>query len=148
MNIRCLVWHHISLTQSFTVVFYFLCILYFCIYFCICTFLCSCVVIYEFCLFQFYYKYVIFCIYDYISCIISQMCHVTQGKWVENIIFILTLRSDDRKCWKCCGSSCAPGSSAEIQEEDSWPVDMDDLLRFSYQVAQGLDFLTAKNVSP
>uniref|UniRef100_A0A672SU60 receptor protein-tyrosine kinase n=1 Tax=Sinocyclocheilus grahami TaxID=75366 RepID=A0A672SU60_SINGR len=31
------------------------------------------------------------------------------------------------------------------QAEDSWPLDMDDLLRFSYQVAQGLDFLTAKN---
>ncbi|CAB1337048.1 unnamed protein product [Coregonus sp. 'balchen'] len=28
---------------------------------------------------------------------------------------------------------------------DSWPLDMDDLLRFSYQVAQGLDFLAAKN---
>lgn len=76
------------------------------------------------------------------------MCHVTQEKWVENIIFILTLRSHELNCWNACGSSCAPGSSVEIQEEDSWPVDMDDLLRFSYQVAQGLDFLTAKNVSP
>uniref|UniRef100_A0A8C7KU93 receptor protein-tyrosine kinase n=1 Tax=Oncorhynchus kisutch TaxID=8019 RepID=A0A8C7KU93_ONCKI len=28
---------------------------------------------------------------------------------------------------------------------DSWPLEMDDLLRFSYQVAQGLDFLAAKN---
>ena len=28
-----------------------------------------------------------------------------------------------------------------------WPLDMDDLLRFSQQVAQGLDFLAAKNVS-
>uniref|UniRef100_A0A673XEZ2 receptor protein-tyrosine kinase n=1 Tax=Salmo trutta TaxID=8032 RepID=A0A673XEZ2_SALTR len=28
---------------------------------------------------------------------------------------------------------------------DSWPLDMEDLLRFSYQVAQGLDFLAAKN---
>uniref|UniRef100_A0A8B9KZW2 receptor protein-tyrosine kinase n=1 Tax=Astyanax mexicanus TaxID=7994 RepID=A0A8B9KZW2_ASTMX len=37
-------------------------------------------------------------------------------------------------------------SSCEGQEEhDSWPLDMDDLLRFSYQVAQGLDFLAAKN---
>nr|AAK15303.1 receptor tyrosine kinase Fms [Danio nigrofasciatus] len=30
-------------------------------------------------------------------------------------------------------------------QEDSWPLDMDDLLRFSSQVAQGLDFLAAKN---
>ncbi|XP_051514407.1 macrophage colony-stimulating factor 1 receptor-like [Myxocyprinus asiaticus] len=37
------------------------------------------------------------------------------------------------------------GSSLECQEDDSWPLDMDDLLRFSYQVAQGLDFLAAKN---
>ncbi|KAK9963662.1 hypothetical protein ABG768_006830 [Culter alburnus] len=37
------------------------------------------------------------------------------------------------------------GSSFECQAEDSWPLDMDDLLRFSYQVAQGLDFLAAKN---
>ncbi|XP_023689740.1 macrophage colony-stimulating factor 1 receptor isoform X2 [Paramormyrops kingsleyae] len=29
--------------------------------------------------------------------------------------------------------------------EDNWPLDIDDLLRFSYQVAQGLEFLTAKN---
>uniref|UniRef100_A0A8C1ETP7 receptor protein-tyrosine kinase n=1 Tax=Cyprinus carpio carpio TaxID=630221 RepID=A0A8C1ETP7_CYPCA len=31
------------------------------------------------------------------------------------------------------------------EADGSWPLDMDDLLRFSYQVAQGLDFLTAKN---
>ncbi|XP_051506477.1 macrophage colony-stimulating factor 1 receptor-like isoform X2 [Myxocyprinus asiaticus] len=37
------------------------------------------------------------------------------------------------------------GSSLECQEDDSWPLDMDDLLRFSYQVVQGLDFLAAKN---
>ncbi|XP_073668333.1 macrophage colony-stimulating factor 1 receptor isoform X2 [Paramisgurnus dabryanus] len=36
-------------------------------------------------------------------------------------------------------------SSCENQEEDSWPVDMDDLLRFSYQVSEGLHFLAAKN---
>ncbi|XP_067313076.1 macrophage colony-stimulating factor 1 receptor-like isoform X2 [Pseudorasbora parva] len=36
-------------------------------------------------------------------------------------------------------------SSFECEAEDSWPLDMDDLLRFSYQVAQGLDFLAAKN---
>uniref|UniRef100_A0A8B9RID0 receptor protein-tyrosine kinase n=1 Tax=Astyanax mexicanus TaxID=7994 RepID=A0A8B9RID0_ASTMX len=35
--------------------------------------------------------------------------------------------------------------SKSTQEHDSWPLDMDDLLRFSYQVAQGLDFLAAKN---
>ncbi|XP_055782592.1 macrophage colony-stimulating factor 1 receptor 1-like isoform X2 [Salvelinus fontinalis] len=28
---------------------------------------------------------------------------------------------------------------------DSWPLDMEDLLRFSYQVAQGLDFLATRN---
>ncbi|XP_054648475.1 macrophage colony-stimulating factor 1 receptor 1-like isoform X2 [Dunckerocampus dactyliophorus] len=31
------------------------------------------------------------------------------------------------------------------EETGEWPLDMDDLLRFSYQVAQGLDFLAAKN---
>ncbi|XP_030649990.1 macrophage colony-stimulating factor 1 receptor [Chanos chanos] len=36
-------------------------------------------------------------------------------------------------------------SSCEEQQEDSWPLDIDDLLRFAYQVAQGLDFLAAKN---
>uniref|UniRef100_A0AAQ4RN22 receptor protein-tyrosine kinase n=1 Tax=Gasterosteus aculeatus aculeatus TaxID=481459 RepID=A0AAQ4RN22_GASAC len=33
-------------------------------------------------------------------------------------------------------------TSAETGE---WPLDIDDLLRFSFQVAQGLDFLAAKN---
>lgn len=28
-----------------------------------------------------------------------------------------------------------------------WPLDIDDLLKFSLEVAQGLDFLAAKNVS-
>lgn len=32
-------------------------------------------------------------------------------------------------------------------ETGEWPLDIDDLLRFSYQVAQGLDFLAEKNVS-
>ncbi|XP_077465236.1 macrophage colony-stimulating factor 1 receptor [Stigmatopora argus] len=30
-------------------------------------------------------------------------------------------------------------------EHGEWPLDLDDMLRFSYQVAQGLDFLAAKN---
>ncbi|XP_033488782.2 macrophage colony-stimulating factor 1 receptor isoform X1 [Epinephelus lanceolatus] len=30
-------------------------------------------------------------------------------------------------------------------ETGDWPLDIDDLLRFSYQVAQGLEFLAAKN---
>uniref|UniRef100_A0A8B9L471 receptor protein-tyrosine kinase n=1 Tax=Astyanax mexicanus TaxID=7994 RepID=A0A8B9L471_ASTMX len=38
-----------------------------------------------------------------------------------------------------------PRSKSTREEHDSWPLDMDDLLRFSYQVAQGLDFLAAKN---
>ncbi|KAA0709845.1 Macrophage colony-stimulating factor 1 receptor CSF-1 receptor [Triplophysa tibetana] len=36
-------------------------------------------------------------------------------------------------------------SSLENQDEDSWPLDMDDLLKFSYQVSDGLHFLAAKN---
>ncbi|XP_035392206.1 macrophage colony-stimulating factor 1 receptor [Electrophorus electricus] len=36
-------------------------------------------------------------------------------------------------------------STCEDPNVDSWPLDMDDLLKFSYQVAQGLEFLTAKN---
>ncbi|KAI7789484.1 macrophage colony-stimulating factor 1 receptor [Triplophysa rosa] len=36
-------------------------------------------------------------------------------------------------------------SSFENQDEDSWPLDMDDLLKFSYQVSEGLHFLAAKN---
>ncbi|XP_071373460.1 macrophage colony-stimulating factor 1 receptor 1-like [Centroberyx affinis] len=31
------------------------------------------------------------------------------------------------------------------EERGDWPLDIDDLLRFSYQVAEGLDFLAAKN---
>uniref|UniRef100_A0A4W5L9H9 receptor protein-tyrosine kinase n=1 Tax=Hucho hucho TaxID=62062 RepID=A0A4W5L9H9_9TELE len=38
-----------------------------------------------------------------------------------------------------------PDSLCEEGGPDLWPLDMDDLLRFSYQVAQGLDFLAAKN---
>lgn len=33
------------------------------------------------------------------------------------------------------------------EETADWPLDIDDLLKFSFQVAQGLDFLAAKNVS-
>lgn len=33
------------------------------------------------------------------------------------------------------------------EETGDWPLDIVDLLRFSFQVAQGLDFLAAKNVS-
>ncbi|KAG5270230.1 hypothetical protein AALO_G00190220 [Alosa alosa] len=41
-----------------------------------------------------------------------------------------------------------PGGSQALscgQDRDSWPVDMDDLLRFSLQVAQGLEFLANQN---
>uniref|UniRef100_A0AAY4CXP2 receptor protein-tyrosine kinase n=1 Tax=Denticeps clupeoides TaxID=299321 RepID=A0AAY4CXP2_9TELE len=37
------------------------------------------------------------------------------------------------------------GTSCGDSGDDSWPLDIDDLLRFSYHVAQGLDFLAAKN---
>lgn len=33
------------------------------------------------------------------------------------------------------------------EENVDWPLDIDDLLKFSFEVAQGLDFLAAKNVS-
>uniref|UniRef100_A0A8C7ZK33 receptor protein-tyrosine kinase n=1 Tax=Oryzias sinensis TaxID=183150 RepID=A0A8C7ZK33_9TELE len=33
----------------------------------------------------------------------------------------------------------------QCEESGEWPLDMDDLLRFSYQVAQGLQFLAEKN---
>uniref|UniRef100_A0A8C2H7Q6 receptor protein-tyrosine kinase n=1 Tax=Cyprinus carpio TaxID=7962 RepID=A0A8C2H7Q6_CYPCA len=59
------------------------------------------------------------------------------------------LRSDSGISSTCSDSYQAmrPASSrpTNSQAEDSWPLDMDDLLRFSYQVAQGLDFLAAKN---
>uniref|UniRef100_A0A8C1GNS5 receptor protein-tyrosine kinase n=2 Tax=Cyprinus carpio TaxID=7962 RepID=A0A8C1GNS5_CYPCA len=68
------------------------------------------------------------------------------------------LRSDSGISSTCSDSyqamrpaSSRPTDSAQSssldceQAEDSWPLDMDDLLRFSYQVAQGLDFLAAKN---
>lgn len=43
--------------------------------------------------------------------------------------------------------SCDSDSSFENQDEHSWPLDMDDLLKFSSQVSEGLHFLAAKNVS-
>lgn len=33
------------------------------------------------------------------------------------------------------------------EDTGNWPLDIEDLLRFSFQVAQGLDFLASKNVS-
>ncbi|XP_041079401.1 macrophage colony-stimulating factor 1 receptor 1-like [Polyodon spathula] len=43
------------------------------------------------------------------------------------------------------GSRSAQGSMCDGIQKDNWSLDMDDLLRFSYQVAQGLDFLAEKN---
>ncbi|XP_048851096.1 macrophage colony-stimulating factor 1 receptor-like [Brienomyrus brachyistius] len=37
------------------------------------------------------------------------------------------------------------GSLCEDDDSDGWPLDMDDLLRFSCHVAQGLEFLASKN---
>ncbi|XP_052471601.1 macrophage colony-stimulating factor 1 receptor [Carassius gibelio] len=42
-------------------------------------------------------------------------------------------------------TNSAQSSSLDCEAEGSWQLDMDDLLRFSHQVAQGLEFLTAKN---
>ncbi|KAG7275738.1 LOW QUALITY PROTEIN: hypothetical protein CRUP_009841 [Coryphaenoides rupestris] len=38
-------------------------------------------------------------------------------------------------------------TEAVLPQVSHWPLDIEDLLRFSYQVAQGLDFLAAMNVS-
>ncbi|XP_041122455.1 macrophage colony-stimulating factor 1 receptor 1-like [Polyodon spathula] len=43
------------------------------------------------------------------------------------------------------GSRSAQVSMCDEIQEDNWSLDMEDLLRFSYQVAQGLDFLAEKN---
>ncbi|XP_051936314.1 macrophage colony-stimulating factor 1 receptor [Hippocampus zosterae] len=42
-------------------------------------------------------------------------------------------------------SNSDPLQNAACEETGEWPLDLDDMLRFSYQVAQGLDFLAAKN---
>uniref|UniRef100_A0AAQ4PJF2 receptor protein-tyrosine kinase n=1 Tax=Gasterosteus aculeatus aculeatus TaxID=481459 RepID=A0AAQ4PJF2_GASAC len=44
-------------------------------------------------------------------------------------------------------SSTSSSSYLEMRPSQTgeWPLDIDDLLRFSFQVAQGLDFLAAKN---
>lgn len=44
-------------------------------------------------------------------------------------------------------SLCDSCPESVCEETGEWPLDLDDLLRFSFQVAQGLDFLAAKNVS-
>uniref|UniRef100_A0A8C8CJB7 receptor protein-tyrosine kinase n=1 Tax=Oncorhynchus tshawytscha TaxID=74940 RepID=A0A8C8CJB7_ONCTS len=40
---------------------------------------------------------------------------------------------------------CPMGSLCEDPETDTWSLDIEDLLRVSYQVAQGMDFLASKN---
>uniref|UniRef100_A0A3Q2Z5A3 receptor protein-tyrosine kinase n=1 Tax=Hippocampus comes TaxID=109280 RepID=A0A3Q2Z5A3_HIPCM len=45
----------------------------------------------------------------------------------------------------CHLSNSEPLQNAACEETGEWPLDLDDMLRFSYQVAQGLDFLAAKN---
>lgn len=42
-------------------------------------------------------------------------------------------------------NSLQESSSFENPDGDSWSLDMDDLLKFSYQVSEGLHFLAAKN---
>ncbi|KAM4622064.1 macrophage colony-stimulating factor 1 receptor [Polymixia lowei] len=44
-----------------------------------------------------------------------------------------------------CQTPVKPSKDPVCEESGDWPLDIDDLLRFSYQVAQGLDFLAAKN---
>ncbi|XP_061642954.1 macrophage colony-stimulating factor 1 receptor isoform X1 [Phyllopteryx taeniolatus] len=45
----------------------------------------------------------------------------------------------------CQLSNSKPLQDAVCEETGEWPLGLDDMLRFSYQVAQGLDFLAAKN---
>ncbi|XP_047441554.1 macrophage colony-stimulating factor 1 receptor [Mugil cephalus] len=42
-------------------------------------------------------------------------------------------------------STMESSQNSVCEETGDWPLDIDDLLRFSFQVAQGLDFLAAKN---
>uniref|UniRef100_A0A8C4XCN2 receptor protein-tyrosine kinase n=1 Tax=Erpetoichthys calabaricus TaxID=27687 RepID=A0A8C4XCN2_ERPCA len=42
-------------------------------------------------------------------------------------------------------NNSAQGSTCDYIEDDCWPLDMDDLLRFAYQVAQGMHFLASRN---
>uniref|UniRef100_A0A8C9T7K4 receptor protein-tyrosine kinase n=1 Tax=Scleropages formosus TaxID=113540 RepID=A0A8C9T7K4_SCLFO len=58
---------------------------------------------------------------------------------------ISVIRSDSGTAADSHVLQSRPGSSCEEAEVDSWPLDIDDLLRFSYQVAQGLEFLASKN---
>uniref|UniRef100_A0A3B3Q9B7 receptor protein-tyrosine kinase n=1 Tax=Paramormyrops kingsleyae TaxID=1676925 RepID=A0A3B3Q9B7_9TELE len=48
-------------------------------------------------------------------------------------------------CPQSHAPAALPGSSCDDDDMESWPLDMDDLLRFSYHVAQGLEFLALKN---
>ncbi|XP_061541250.1 macrophage colony-stimulating factor 1 receptor [Phycodurus eques] len=45
----------------------------------------------------------------------------------------------------CQLSNSKPLQNAVCEETGEWPLGLDDMLRFSYQVAQGLEFLAAKN---
>ncbi|XP_035265075.1 macrophage colony-stimulating factor 1 receptor isoform X1 [Anguilla anguilla] len=70
----------------------------------------------------------------------------TEKKYIRSDSGISSSCSDsylDMKPGTVSGPTQSP--SSEEDAVDSWPLDMDDLLRFSLQVAQGLDFLAAKN---
>uniref|UniRef100_A0A8D3BZN4 receptor protein-tyrosine kinase n=1 Tax=Scophthalmus maximus TaxID=52904 RepID=A0A8D3BZN4_SCOMX len=57
------------------------------------------------------------------------------------------IRSDSGISTASSSETIPPISLKHIQQHGTgdWPLDIDDLLRFSFQVAQGLDFLAAKN---
>lgn len=47
----------------------------------------------------------------------------------------------------CLGSLANQDVTVAILEDDELALDVEDLLSFSYQVAKGMSFLSAKNVS-
>lgn len=63
---------------------------------------------------------------------------------VTHVGFTCAGNIPDERQWEV---HCVSYPDSVCEENGDWPLDIDDLLRFSYQVAQGLDFLAAKNVS-
>ena len=83
--------------------------------------------------------------------LISYLAHTRQRPFICNTSFIAQTNSDaiNSHCVFKLMCNLVNSCPESVSEEDGgdWPLDIDDLLRFSYQVAQGLDFLSNRNVS-